>query len=85
LDGLRRVACDGGVDSMLKFQLEMRGDGTKCYRKMKQRQRARLGSMASVAYLMLDPTCFVLGIPLDTFILPHVLVKYHLKAFVALL
>jgi hypothetical protein len=39
---------------------------------------------ASVAYLMLDPTFFVLGMPLDTFILPHVLVKCHLKAFVAL-
>jgi hypothetical protein len=40
--------------------------------------------MASVAYLMFDPTCFVLGMPLDTFILPHVLVKCHLEAFVAL-
>jgi hypothetical protein len=39
---------------------------------------------ASVAYLMLHPTCFVLLMPLDTFILPHVLVKCHLKAFVAL-
>jgi hypothetical protein len=39
---------------------------------------------ASVAYLMLDPTCFVLRMPLDTFIHPHVLVKYHLEAFVAL-
>jgi hypothetical protein len=39
---------------------------------------------ASVAYLMLDPTCFILGMPLDTFILPHVLVKCHLEAFVAL-
>jgi hypothetical protein len=38
----------------------------------------------NVAYLMLDPTCFVLRIPLDTFILPHALVKCHLKAFVAL-
>jgi hypothetical protein len=39
---------------------------------------------ASVAYLMLDPTCFVLGMPLGTFILPHVLVKFHLEAFVTL-
>jgi hypothetical protein len=38
----------------------------------------------SVAYLMLDPTCFVLGMPLDTLILAHVLVKCHFKAFVAL-
>jgi hypothetical protein len=41
--------------------------------------------MTSVAYLMLDPTCFVHGMPLGTFILPHVLVKCHLEAFVALL
>jgi hypothetical protein len=40
--------------------------------------------MASVTYLMLDPTCFVLGMPLGTFIFPHVLVKCHLEAFVAL-
>jgi hypothetical protein len=33
---------------------------------------------------MLDPTCFVLGMPLDTFILAHVLVKYYFGAFVAL-
>jgi hypothetical protein len=39
---------------------------------------------AIVAYLMLDTTCFVLGMPLGTFILPHVLVKCHLEAFVAL-
>jgi hypothetical protein len=39
---------------------------------------------ASVAYSMLDPTCFVLGLPLDTFILTHVLVKCHLQASVAL-
>jgi hypothetical protein len=38
----------------------------------------------SVTYLMLDPTCFVLEMSLDTLILPHVLVKCHLKAFVAL-
>jgi hypothetical protein len=34
----------------------------------------------SVAYLMLDPTCFIIGMPLGTFILPHVLVKCHLEA-----
>jgi hypothetical protein len=39
---------------------------------------------ASVAYLMLDPTCFLLEMPLGTFILPHVFVKCHLEAFVAL-
>jgi hypothetical protein len=40
--------------------------------------------MASVAYVMLDPTCFILGMPLGTFILTHVLVKCHFGAFVAL-
>jgi hypothetical protein len=30
---------------------------------------------ASVASLLLNSTCFVLGLPLDTFILAHVLVK----------
>jgi hypothetical protein len=40
--------------------------------------------MASVASLMLDPTCFILGLPLATFILAHVLVKCHLEAFVTL-
>jgi hypothetical protein len=39
---------------------------------------------ASVAYLMLDPTYFVLEFPLGTFILTHVLVKCHPEAFVAL-
>jgi hypothetical protein len=39
---------------------------------------------ASVAYLMLDPTCFVLEMPLGTSILPRVLVKCHLEVFVAL-
>jgi hypothetical protein len=39
---------------------------------------------ASVASLMLDTTCFVLGLPLGTFILTHVLVKCHLEAFIAL-
>jgi hypothetical protein len=38
----------------------------------------------SVASLMIDPTCFVLRLPLSTFILAHVLVKCHLEAFVAL-
>jgi hypothetical protein len=40
--------------------------------------------MKSVAYLMLNLACFVLGKPLGTFILAHVLVKSHFKAFVAL-
>jgi hypothetical protein len=39
---------------------------------------------AYVTYLMLDPTCFVLGMTLVTFILAHVLVKCHFGAFVAL-
>jgi hypothetical protein len=38
---------------------------------------------ASVASLMIDSTCFILGLPLGTFILAHVLVKYHLEAFIA--
>jgi hypothetical protein len=38
------VRC-GGADLMLRFQLERGGDGTKRCRKMKQRQRARIGSM----------------------------------------
>jgi hypothetical protein len=38
----------------------------------------------SVASLMFDSTCFVLGLSLGTFILAHVLVKCHLEAFVAL-
>jgi hypothetical protein len=38
----------------------------------------------SVASLMLDSTCFLLGLSLGTFILAHVLVKCHLEAFVAL-
>jgi hypothetical protein len=40
---------------------------------------------ASVASLILDSTYFILGLPLGTFILAHVLVKCHLEAFVALL
>jgi hypothetical protein len=34
-----------GTDSMLRFQVERRDDGTKRYRKMKWRQQARLSSM----------------------------------------
>jgi hypothetical protein len=33
----------------------------------------------NVASLMLDSTCFVLKLPLDSFILAHVLVKCHFK------
>jgi hypothetical protein len=40
--------------------------------------------MASVAGLMLDYTCFVLGLPFGTFIPAHVVVKFHFKAFIAL-
>jgi hypothetical protein len=39
---------------------------------------------ASIASLMLDSICFILELPLGTFILSHVLVKWHLEAFVAL-
>jgi hypothetical protein len=39
------VAYGGGANSMLQFQLEMRGDGTIRCRKMKWMQRARLGSI----------------------------------------
>jgi hypothetical protein len=35
--GTRRVACCGGADSMLWFQLGKRGDKMKDYRNMKQR------------------------------------------------
>jgi hypothetical protein len=38
----------------------------------------------SVAGLMLDSICFVLGFPIGTFILAHVFVMCHFKAFVAL-
>jgi hypothetical protein len=41
-------------------------------------------AMTSVASLMLDSTCFVLGLPLGTFILDHVPLKCHFEAFVAL-
>jgi hypothetical protein len=39
---------------------------------------------ASVASLMLDPTCFILGLSLGTFILAYLLVKCHFEAFIAL-
>jgi hypothetical protein len=39
---LRRVAYDGGVVSILQFQLKRGGDGTKRCRRMKQRQRTHL-------------------------------------------
>jgi hypothetical protein len=37
----------------------------------------------SVESLMFDSTCFVLGLPLGTFIIAHVLLKCHFEAFVA--
>jgi hypothetical protein len=40
-----RVACGSSADLMLQFPFERGDDGTKCYQKMKQRQRAYLGSM----------------------------------------
>jgi hypothetical protein len=46
LSGPRRIAYDGGADSLLQFQFKRGDNGTKCYRKIKRRQRARLGSMA---------------------------------------
>jgi hypothetical protein len=39
------VAGDGGTDSMLRSQLERGSDTTRHCRKIKRRQRARLGSM----------------------------------------
>jgi hypothetical protein len=39
------VAGGGDTDSLLLFWLERGDDGTKCYQKMKQMQRARLSSM----------------------------------------
>jgi hypothetical protein len=36
------VASGDGADLMLQFQIDRGGDGTKRYRKMKRRQRARL-------------------------------------------
>jgi hypothetical protein len=38
----------------------------------------------SVACLILDSTYFVLGLPLSTFILAHILFKCRFEAFVAL-
>jgi hypothetical protein len=40
-----RVADDSDADSILRFWLERGGDGTKHYKNMKRRRRARLGSM----------------------------------------
>jgi hypothetical protein len=37
--------CYGGVDSILRFQVERGGDGMKHCQKMKWRQRGHLGSM----------------------------------------
>jgi hypothetical protein len=38
----------------------------------------------SVVSLVFDSTCFVLELPLGTFILAHVLVECHFGAFLAL-
>jgi hypothetical protein len=38
----------------------------------------------SVVYLTLDPTCFILVLPLGTFILTHALIQCYLEDFVAL-
>jgi hypothetical protein len=38
----------------------------------------------NVASLIIDSTRFVLGLPFGIFILTHVLVKCHLKAFITL-
>jgi hypothetical protein len=35
----------------------------------------------SVTSLMINSTCFILGLPLDTFILAYVLVKCHIEAY----
>jgi hypothetical protein len=40
--------------------------------------------IVSVASLMLDSTCFVIGLPLGTFILVHVSLKCHFETFVTL-
>jgi hypothetical protein len=42
---VRGGAGGGGADSMLQFQLEREGDGMNHCWKMKQRQRAHVGSM----------------------------------------
>jgi hypothetical protein len=39
---------------------------------------------ANVASLIIDSTCFVLGLPFVIFILTHILVKCHLKTFITL-
>jgi hypothetical protein len=39
------VTCCDGADSMLQFRLEREGDMMKHFRKMKRKQRTRLGSM----------------------------------------
>jgi hypothetical protein len=41
-----RVTGDGGVDLMLRFQLERGDGGTKRCQKMKRRQQARHGKEA---------------------------------------
>jgi hypothetical protein len=51
--GVGRSRQDGrwdGANLMLYFQLERGGDGMKCYRKLKRRQRARLGLMGKKHY-----------------------------------
>jgi hypothetical protein len=45
LGGPGWIVCGRGADSMLEFRLERGDDEMKRYRKMKQRQRARLDSM----------------------------------------
>jgi hypothetical protein len=39
------VTDDDSTNSMLQFQLERESDGMKHYQKVKQKQRARLGSI----------------------------------------
>jgi hypothetical protein len=39
------VVCAGDANSMLQFQLERGGNGTKHCQKMNRRQQTRLGSM----------------------------------------
>jgi hypothetical protein len=41
LDGTKRVAGDGGADSVLRFRLERGGDGMKHCRKIKRATSAR--------------------------------------------
>jgi hypothetical protein len=47
-DSLGSVADGGGADSMPRFWLEKGDDGTKCYRKMKWRQRSHFGFMSDL-------------------------------------